>query len=135
MKNLFILLFSIVLFSSCSSEDAEGSAKKSLQGKWSWTGSTGGIAGTTDTPKTTNKEMYVEFSGSVYKTYIDGKLATENTFTIKTQKSIFGGEKSMIVSTDPLNYFTPMSFEFKEDKLYLNQECYDCYGSGYIRIK
>lgn len=128
MKKYFLILV-IAFFSSCNSDDALVGTEKSLQGRWSWTGSTGGIAGTTDTPKSTDKVIYLEFSGANFKTYVNGKLTTESPFTIKTQKSVFGGERPMIVGD-----FMTMSFEFKEDKLYLNEECYDCYGSSYIRI-
>jgi len=134
MKKILLLLV-LIIMNSCSNNDAVNSTKKSLQGKWSWVSSSGGFAGTTETPKSTNQVIYIEFSGSSYKKYIDGKLAFDYPFEIKTQKSIFGGERPMIVSTDPAKSFVAMSFEFEDNKLHLNEECYDCFGSGYVRIK
>ena len=134
MKKYFLILV-IMIFSSCSSADSEVTTQKTLEGKWSWIGSSGGIAGTYETPESTNKVINLEFSGSTFKKYINGKLDTESAFTIKTEKSIFGGEKPMIVSNEPSKKFVAMSFVFDGPKLYLYEECYDCYGSGYIRAK
>jgi hypothetical protein len=134
MKNC-LLLFVFMLLASCSSESPETSSKKTLQGKWEWTGSSGGIAGTTSTPASTNQNIYIEFSDTTYKTYINGKLSSEKPYTIKIQESIFGDKRPMIVSTDPQKYFVAMSFEIKENTLFLSEECYDCFGSGYVRLK
>ncbi|WP_428228516.1 hypothetical protein [Flavobacterium sp.] len=134
MKKSFLLLV-LIIISSCSSEDSDTELKKTLQGRWNWDGSSGGIAGTSSTPESTNKVIYIEFSGSTYRNYVDGKLFSEKKFEIKNRKSIFGGERPMIVSTDTLQYFVPMSFTIENDKLFLSDECYDCFGSGYTRIK
>nr|WP_199002444.1 hypothetical protein [Flavobacterium sp. ASV13] len=130
-----LLLLVLIIMSSCSNNDAINSTKKSLQGKWNWVSSSGGFAGTTETPKSTNKVIYIEFSGSSYKKYIDEQLAFDYPFEIKTQKSIFGGERPMIVSTDSSKYFPAMSFEFQNNELHLSEECYDCFGSVYVRVK
>lgn len=134
MKN-YLVFFVLMILTSCSSENPQSSAQKALEGRWNWVQSSGGFAGTTTTPESTNQVIYIEFSGSTFKKYINGKLASDHTFEIKTDKSIFGGEKPMLVSTSQIKYFSPMSFEIKDDKLYLNEECYDCFGSVYVRAK
>lgn len=131
----YLLFFVLMILTSCSSENPQSSAQKSLEGKWNWVQSSGGIAGTTTTPASTNQVIYLEFSGNSFKKYINGTFSVDNTFEIKIDKSIFGGEKPMLVSTSPIKYFSPMSFEIKDDKLYLNEECYDCFGSVYVRAK
>ena len=141
MKKIFFL-FVLVILSSCNSNDddsstkkADAQAEKDLQGKWNWVISSGGFAGKTYTPQSSNQVIYIEFSGNSFKTYINGILSADNTFVIKTQKSNFGGEKPMIVSDNPDKYFVAMSFEIQGDKLSLSQECDDCFGSLYERIK
>jgi len=134
MKNV-LLLFLFVLLASCSSENSNVTASKKLEGKWNWIQSTGGIAGTTNTPQSSNQVIYIEFSGNSFKKYINGKLSADHTFIIKTDKSIFGGERQMIVNDNPITYFPPMSYEIDGNKLSLSEECYDCFGSQYERIK
>ena len=134
MKNV-LLFFVFIILTSCSSEDFKASQRKSLEGKWNWVQSSGGFAGTTNTPESSNQVIYIEFSGNSFKRYINGTMSADYTFVIKTQKSIFGGEKPMIVSDNPDEYFVPMSFEIQGDKLNLSEECYDCFGSVYVRSK
>lgn len=134
MKNA-LLFFVFIILASCGSEDFNASKRKSLEGKWNWVQSSGGFAGTTNTPESSNQVIYLEFSGNSFKKYINGKISADYTFVIKTQKSIFGDEKPMIVSDNPDKYFVAMSFEIQGDKLYLSEECYDCFGSVYVRSK
>lgn len=134
MKKM-LLLIALVVISSCSNDDAETTSKKNLQGKWKWTGSSGGFAGTTVTPKP-DEVFIIEFSGSNFRTYENGTLISDSPFEIKTQSSIiFGGERQMIVSNNPEKYFIRMSFTFQGDKLFLDQECNDCFGSSYVWVK
>jgi hypothetical protein len=134
MKNA-LLFFVFIILTSCGSEDINASKRKSLEGKWIWVQSSGGFAGKTETPESTNQVIYIEFSGNSLKKYVNGTLSADNTFVIKTQESIFGGKKSMIVSDNPDKYFVALSFEIEGNKLYLSEECYDCFGSKYERVK
>ncbi|MDA6072321.1 hypothetical protein NJT12_22080 [Flavobacterium sp. AC] len=134
MKKYFLLLV-LITISSCSNEDSDTKLKKTLEGKWNWNGSSGGFTGTSSTPESTGRIIYIEFSGSTYRNYINGKLLFEKKFEIKTRKSILGGQRPMIVSTDTLQYFIPMSFTIENDELFLSDECFDCFGSGYTRMK
>jgi len=134
MKNA-LLFFIFIILTSCSSENSGAPTNKAVQGKWKWVQSTGGFAGTTNTPESTNQVIYIEFSGNSFKKYTNGTLTSDLKFVVKTQKSIFGGEKPMLISTDPKSDFAAISFEIKEDKLYLNEECSDCFSSVYVRTK
>ena len=130
-----VLFFVFIILTSCSSENSSISKNKSLEGKWNWVQSTGGFAGTTSTPESSNQVIYIEFSGNSFKKYINGTLSADLTYVIKTQKSIFGGEKPMLVSDNPIKDFGAISFEIIGDKLHLNDECNDCYASVYVRAK
>ncbi|MFD1602433.1 hypothetical protein ACFSJW_21605 [Flavobacterium artemisiae] len=133
MKKM-LLLIALVVISSCSNDDAATTSQKNLQGKWKWTGSSGGFAGTTVTPKP-DEVIVIEFSGSNYRTYKNGALISDAPFEIKTESSIFGDDRPTIVSSNPDKYFIRMSFSFEGNKLFLAQECYDCFGSSYVRVK
>lgn len=129
-KIAFLFIFFQLL--SCSSNSKIGaSSENSLNGKWNWVSSTGGFIGSTLTPASEKKTMTIEISNSTIKRYENGNLLSENTFTIKTQNSIYGDNKKMIV----IENMPSQSFEIKDNKLFLNDECHDCYQSEYVRIK
>lgn len=133
MKKI-LLLIALIVVSSCSSDDAETTSEKNLQGKWKWTGSSGGLTGSTVTPKP-DEVIVIEFSGSTYRTYNNGTLTSEKPFEIQTQSSIFGDDRPIIISSDPDKYFIKKSFSIEGNNLYLAEECYDCFGSSYVRVK
>lgn len=144
MKKLTFIFFTILLLSSCNSAEdnikkanADIPVEQNLKGRWLWISSTGGFAGVTQTASDQKKE--IEFSGSTLKTYIDGKLSREQQFFIKTKKSIFGGDKEMIVIDKGLSitqeFFVDRSIEIQGENLILSEECYDCFISKYERVK
>jgi hypothetical protein len=130
-KKIAFLFVFFQLLSCSSSNNMVASSENSLNGKWNWVSSTGGFIGSTLTPASEKKTMTIEISNSTIKRYENGNLLSENTFEIKTQNSIYGDNKKMIVIENMPN----QSFEIKDSKLFLNDECHDCYQSEYVRIK
>ncbi|GIZ09425.1 hypothetical protein FUMI01_21520 [Flavobacterium sp. UMI-01] len=58
---------------------------------------------------------------------VNGAIASETNYSIQTGASIFGGIKPMIVYEND----SKTSFEIKENQLFLNEECTDCFLSIY----
>jgi len=131
MKNFAYILTLFVLV-SCSSTKTVASSENSLNGKWNWVSSTGGFIGSTLTPASEKKTMTIEISKSTIKRFENGKLVSENDFSVETGNSIYGNDKKMIVYK---NDAPKQSFEIKDNVLYLNDECHDCYQSQYVRVK
>ncbi|QOG04434.1 hypothetical protein [Flavobacterium sp. MDT1-60] len=143
MKKYF-LLFLVLIFISCnSSEDTIKNAntntttEKNLEGRWLCVSTTGGFGGPTQA--TLNEKKEIEFSGSILRIYINGKLSREQQFLIKTKPSIFGGEKEMLVIDKGLSitqeYFIDRLIEINGENLILTDECFDCSTSKYVRVK
>lgn len=132
----YLLLFVLTALTSCSNND-NNSNQNSLEGKWSWIKTTGGFGGPS-TSETSNQKIEIEFSGSTLKTYTNGNL-TQQKFFLITKKSIFGGDKEMIVIDKGLSItqevYIDRSFEIKGNKLFLIEECADCGTSEYVSIK
>lgn len=128
MKKSIAIVFSILcLFCSCT-KDSNGS----LIGKWEWVKSSGGISGRLQTPASTGKNVYLEISSNRIKSYENGNLVLDYGYSIQTKKSILDKvEKQMIVPTQ--NCCISHSFIVAGTTLYLNEECFDCYGSVYLR--
>jgi hypothetical protein len=146
MKNCFLLLVFIIL-SSCNSGDSDYidiAAQNSLQGRWNWVSTTGGFDGVTATPASTNTTVVLEFSDSSYKEYRNGILVYNRKFFVITQPSIFGGERKMLLFdganslSNKASLTRPIvnqSFEIIDNKLYIRDECADCYISEYEQNK
>lgn len=128
MKKL--LAFSLMIFTLVSCSATSDSSTSAIVGKWVWVQSSGGITGETTTPSSTNKSMSVEISKSEVKTYENGNLTTTESYSIQAKESIFGGKKPMLVY---LSGKPSQSFSVEGAKLFLSDECYDCYQSEYVK--
>lgn len=138
MKKFTLLLIFTALI-SCSNDDNDVSSKNNLKGKWNWLITTGGIAGTSQTPETTKQTRVIEFSGNTLKTYVNGTLLQTQKFSIKNKRASDGSFRKVIL-IDPGDTYTNQiyidrTFEIIGRKLYLTDECADCYRSEYERIK
>lgn len=133
----YLLLLILTLFCSCNDND-DNSNQNRLEGKWSWIKTTGGFGGPTSS-ETSDQKIVIEISNSLIKTYINGNLSQQQKFFIATKKSVFGGDREMIVidkgDSFTQEFYFDRSFEFHDNKLYLIQECIDCSTSEYERIK
>jgi hypothetical protein len=132
MKKTALLFSLFLLLSSCSTTNKIGSDENALNGKWNWVSSSGGFIGKTITPASENKKTIIEISNSTIKKYENGNLIFESKYAIKEEPSIYGNERKMILFE---NDMPKQSFEIKDNKLYLSEECNDCYQSEYIRLK
>ena len=139
MKKYFIFLI-LAMLSSCDNDDNNDlSSQNNLTGRWNWIITSGGFGGGSQTPEKLNQTRIIEFSGNSLKTYLNGNLSMIQKFSIQNKPSPFGGEQKVIV-IDKENSITNevyigWSFEIIGNKLYLREECADCYTSEYERIK
>jgi hypothetical protein len=130
MKKFLIYGALIFTFLSCSNNSESIINQKSIIGKWVWTKSSGGISGGTLTPSSTGKSIVIEISNLEVKILENGNVSSNNPYVIETKESIFGGQRQMMVYAlgKP-----SQSFSVVGDKLFLNDECYDCYQSEYVK--
>lgn len=127
MKKVAYVFITLLLL-SCNSDE---SAENLLNGKWNWVSSSGGIVGKTMTPASENKTIVLEFYNSIMTKYENGNLVSEDPFSVETRESIMGGERKMII----IDNSEAQSFEIIGKKLYLSDECYDCYQYEYELVK
>lgn len=128
MKKIIFLILISFLF-SCE-RNSENSNSENLIAKWNWIKSSGGIDGKVETPSSTGKNIMLEFSQNKVKVYENGILKSEKNYNIQIKNSIMGGQKQMLIY-DP--YQPDQSFLIENNKLFLSDECYDCYQSEYIK--
>ena len=128
MNKIAYVFITVLLLLSCDNDDA---TQNLLNGKWNWVSSSGGIVGKTMTPASENKKIVLEFYNSVMTKYENGNLVSEDAFSVETRESILGGQRKMII----IDNSEAQSFEIIGDKLFLSDECYDCYQYEYDRVK
>ena len=126
------LLFLLTVIVSCSVENSNVVVDKNLIGTWNWISSSGGIAGTTNTPASTEKNIALKFtSDNKYFYYTNGVISSEGTYKFSTQKSIVDGtfKKSIVFSAGGEMIIDKID----NTNLYLSDNYYDGCGSSYIR--
>ena len=126
------LLFLLTVIVSCSVENSNVVVDKNLIGTWNWISSSGGIAGTTNTPASTGKNIALKFtSDNKYFYYTNGVISSEGTYKFSTQKSIVDGtfKKSIVFSAGGEMIIDKID----NTNLYLSDNYYDGFGSSYIR--
>jgi|TARA_R110002049_G_scaffold28213_4_gene97155 PKD repeat protein len=128
MRNIIILIIIGLTILSCSKNDDETSTD--LTGKWNWIVSSGGIAGTTETPQTNGENRKLEISTDSIKSYLNGILNFKTKYTIETRESIiFNETREMIIQENGFRQI----FDFSGNKLILTGDCNDCFTSEYIK--
>jgi hypothetical protein len=114
-----------------------------LFGTWNWIQSSGGFAGQINSPATSGYSQTIEFNkNGIYKIYKDGKQKDKMKFTLTNGTSIYNTGTAYLIKYKDIGLFdkndhsVTQSVKFGgQDTLFLNDECYDCYGHIYIRQK
>jgi hypothetical protein len=128
----FGLLFLITIITSCSDQNTNTGVEKNLIGTWSWVSSSGGIAGTTNSPASTGKNIDLKFtSDNKYFYYTNGVISSQGTYKLSTEKSIVDGtnKSSIVFSADGERVIDKID----NTNLYLSDNYYDGFSSSYIR--
>ncbi|MCJ7758302.1 MAG: hypothetical protein MUP24_09145 [Gillisia sp.] len=124
-KYILLILVGFSIW-SCSVNDEKTTGE--IIGNWNWIGSSGGIAGTTETPESTGDERKLEISKDSIKGYLNGALNLKTKYTVETRKSLlFNEPRKMIISENGFKQI----IDFDGDDLILIGDCNDCFTSGY----
>ncbi|HNL83744.1 MAG TPA: hypothetical protein PKO18_00815 [Chitinophagales bacterium] len=128
----FLLIISVLtIFLSCKKDAIKGSYNQNdLTGRWEWLSSSGGITGGTETPATRGYSQSINITADKIQFYTNDILTQDITYTIGQAVSIYDHEtRTMLMqSNNPI-----CSYKIVGNKLYLYDECFDCYSSEYIR--
>ena len=129
MKKIIFLLMALSSLLSCSTTTNHDSADQ-IMGEWVWIESSGGLAGTTETPESTEKEIWLQISNNSIKQFINGTLESDRTYKIERRESvIFGDLRDMIIYGNGFRQI----FSTTGNKLILTGDCNDCFQSEFVR--
>ena len=129
MKKLVVSLFAVLLLWSCSQED-KVVPTVSLVGNWQWVSSSGGIAGTLETPASTGDSQRLEISETSVKRYRNGVLEFNIMYVIESQESqLFNEPRNMMIQENGFRQVIVLN----GNRLLLIGDCNDCFTSEYIR--
>ena len=123
-KYILLILVGFSIW-SCSVNDEKTTGE--IIGNWNWIGSSGGIAGTTETPESTGDKRKLEISKDSIKSYLNGELNLKTKYTVETRESLlFNEPRKMIISGSGFKQI----IDFDGDDLILIGDCNDCFTSG-----
>jgi hypothetical protein len=135
LNSILILIFCLIL-GSCKKESTKLNPETStLTGSWNWVYTSGGIAGMTYTPESTGEIRRIEFGvDSIWKYYVNGVLNSASLYHLVKSKSLFSPDSVLLIKYDL--YSIKQNYIIKtSDTLILQDQCFDCYGHLYTRIK
>lgn len=116
-----------ILF-ACSS-NGEG-PRVAITGNWQWIRSTGGFAGTTNTPESTGDRRNLEISPITLKAYLNGHLELETPYTLELGESqLFNDIRDILIQENGFRQVV----EQRGDSLFLIGDCNDCFTDVYIK--
>ena len=99
-NNLFISVIAVLFLISCEKENDNSSL---LLGKWNWTYTYGGMAGSEYTPESTGYKVIIEYtSDSLFRRYINDTLIDECKYQVIDSSLVFDGDRAVIVKYDGL---------------------------------
>lgn len=136
-KTLLLLIALYVLFTFSCKKDivAPTETDSRLIGQWIWQKSSGGFAGTTNTPQSAGYTQSIEFtSNSIYIRKKNGIEVERRTYSLSQEKSIFKEEKVDMIKYGSAGINQVIEY-LKNDTLRLSDNCYDCFGHEYVRLK
>lgn len=129
MKKLVLTLVLAILTINCSNDD-ENTIKEQLIGKWKWVESSGGIQGETINPQTTGENRHIVITSDKIKYYTNGTLSSEFDYYLQKRVSIWTNEMRDFLI---YKYDRTQSIVLNDNKLFLYDECNDCYQHEYIK--
>lgn len=131
LKSFGLLVLTLIL-TSCTDQINSKNEDGSIATTWSWTSSSGGIAGITNTPASTGKNIdLIIYSDNKYSIYTNGKISSQGTYTIGAQKCIHDNTvKNVIIFS---NDTSMMIEKIDTVNLILSDEFYDGFTVSYIR--
>ena len=128
MKKTCFFLLSLSLLISCTTSDTD--SVDQIVGEWTWIRSSGGLAGKTETPESTHKEIILKIDDRSIKQFVNGNLESNRTFQIDRRKSvIYGDTREMIIYNNGFRQI----FSTAGNHLILSGDCNDCFQDEYQR--
>ena len=145
ISSVFFTILLLGLFTACKKKEISlpDPSLEKLFGRWEWVESGGGLAYHQTSPSTTGCSITIEFErNGIYKEYKNGKHQNRMKFYLSKGSSIYSSVESNLIKYNDTGILdknnTPIteSIQFAgQDTLYLNQECFDCFGHVYVRKK
>jgi len=128
MKNFILLAIIGLTILGCSKDD--DNSKINLIGNWNWERSSGGIAGTTETPQSTGQIRKLIISSDSIIGYLNGNLDFKTRYTIENGESlIFNEPREMIIQENGFRQILNLT----GNRLILIGDCNDCFIDEYIK--
>lgn len=128
MKVGYLFVF-VVLITACVSTRSTNRPPE-IVGNWEWVSTTGGFAGRTSTPTTTNTTQQMQITADSLFSYRSGELLEVESYRLVQAESSLTQQVGWMMEGSGERVFV----ERKDSTLVLREDCWDCFTHTYHRI-
>ncbi|MGO1669318.1 MAG: hypothetical protein ACTHYC_00630 [Sphingobacterium sp.] len=128
MKVWYLFVF-VVLITACVSTRSTNRPPE-IVGNWEWVSTTGGFAGRTSTPTTTNTTQQMQITADSLFSYRSGELLEAESYRLVQAESSLTQQAGWMMEGAGERVFV----ERKDSTLVLREDCWDCFTHTYHRI-
>lgn len=127
-----IFTFLILFITACSSDDevvTMESGFPEIVGDWKWIGTTGGLAGASETPESLGITRDITITETDFIFFIEEEIFAERAYTLSVEESETTGLTEFIVTFEDNGFRDIVRRE--DDIINFIDDCDDCYTSVY----
>lgn len=128
MKVLYLFVF-LALMTACVSTRSTSRLPK-IVGNWEWVSTSGGFAGKTSTPTTTNTTQQLQITADSLFSYRSGELLSVESYRLIQAESSLTKQQGWMMERSDRRVF----IERKDSTLVLREDCWDCFTHTYHRM-
>ena len=131
MKKLAYICLAVPLIWSCAAGQS-GPKKPKVEGNWQWQQSSGGFAGRTTTPESSNQSRHLQITKDSIFSYQNGELLSAMPYSLKYGKIPMMSEESWYYDEgDQIK----VAVIRQDSLLILKENCADCFEHRYVKMK
>lgn len=126
----FNQLLIIPFLLACGASQHTSSKPPKIVGNWQWMETSGGFAGITKTPESTNTIKHLQITADSIFYYENGELTNSQPYQLQLAKSMLSNKEEW-----QLNETISKVFISRQDStLILREDCYDCFSQKYLKM-
>ena len=130
MKKLSLIL-GLPFIIACASSQGTGAKPPKIIGNWQWIETSGGFAGITKTPESTNSIKHLQITKDSIFYYDNGELSNAQPYKLELAMSQLSNKNEWQIDETVSKVFVHR----QDSTLVLVEDCFDCFSHKYVKMK